>query len=113
MPTFNYELKKSLAISLSSLVNLYGRSGYAVGLSAISLLAKFSSRSKKSVPKSQSHFPSPNPVPLAKDAASIPNALAMSNEVRAMNKVAESVEVMMINFAFLCEKWAAGNEQGR
>ena len=27
---------------------------------------------------------------------------AMSNEVRAKNKVAESVEVMMINFAFLC-----------
>ena len=45
---------------------------------------------------------SPNPVPLAKDAAPIPNALAMGNESRAMNKVAESVEVMMINFAFLC-----------
>ena len=55
--------------------------------------------------------PNPNPISrpqisspksLAKDAASIPNALAIGNESRAMNKVAESVEVMMINFAFLC-----------
>ena len=73
-------------------------SGFPLYLCSLS----FHLAQKKSVPKSQSHFPSPNPVPLAKDAAPIPNALAMSNESRAKNKVAESVEVMMINFAFLC-----------
>ena len=64
-----------------------GRSGYAVGLSAISLLA--SSRSKipvpKSRPRSQIPSPLPNPTPalkfpLAKDAAPIPNAFLGDEE---------------------------------
>ena len=58
----------------------FGRSGEAVGLSAISLLAMFPSRSPKydlgTSTSSATSLPSPNPVPdsLAKDAASIPNA---------------------------------------
>ena len=68
-------------------MNCLGRSGKAVGLSAISLLAMFPSRSLKIwtrhfdrlsdlVPVPKSRFPSPNPETLAKDAAPIPNALA-------------------------------------
>ena len=82
------------------------RSGFAVGLSAISLLAMFPSRFPKSrshspipfpfslpqshspFPKSRSRFPNPNPAPLAKDAAPIPNALAATSiKLRAMSKI--------------------------
>ena len=62
-----------------------GRSGYAVGLSAISLLA--SSRSKIPVPKSRprSKIPAPksrprSQIPLPKDAAPIPNAFLGDEE---------------------------------
>ena len=51
-----------------------GRSGYAVGLSAISLLA--SSRSKIPVPKSRPR----SQIPLPKDAAPIPNAFLGDEE---------------------------------
>ena len=54
----------------------------AVGLSALSLLASFLPAQKNlQIPKS----PFPNPIShhLAKDAAPIPNALAMSTELRA------------------------------
>ena len=47
----------------------------AAGLSAISLLASFLPAPKF-----------PFPTPLAKDAASIPNALAISTELRALGK---------------------------
>ena len=93
-----------------------GVSAVAVGLSAISLLAKFSSRSKKSDPKSQSHFPSPNPVPLAKDAASIPNALGCEKWTAGNEqgrRVCRSDDDKLCVPLRLCEKWAAGNEQGR
>ena len=85
-----------------------GVSAVAVGLSAISLLAKFSSRSK-------------NPVVcclkmLAKDAASIPNALgcekwAAGNEQG--RRVCRSDDDKLCVPLRLCEKWAAGNEQCR
>ena len=58
----------------------FGVPAIAVGLSAISLLAMFPSRSPKydlgTSTSSVTSFPSPNPVPdsLAKDAAPIPNA---------------------------------------
>ena len=65
---------------------LIGRSGYAVGLSAISLLAP-------SPPHSPSHSPFPVPAWLAKDAAPIPNAFlshqvseSLSHQVDAMIK---------------------------
>ena len=51
-----------------------GRSGYAVGLSAISLLA--SSRSKIPAPKSRPR----SQIPLPKDAAPIPNAFLGDEE---------------------------------
>ena len=79
------------------IMNCLGRSGFAVELSAISLLAMFPSRFPNPIPVPQSHFPfpnpisrsrSPNPAPLAKDAAPIPNALeATSIELRAMSKI--------------------------
>ena len=55
-------------------MNQCGRSGFAVGLSAISLLAPSPPRSL--IPVSRFPFPIPVPIPawLAKDAAPIPNA---------------------------------------
>ena len=67
----------------------------AVGLSAISLLAMFPSRSPKydlgTSTSSVTSFPSPNPVPdsLAKDAAPIPNALE-APELRLLTKKVET-----------------------
>ena len=54
------------------------RFSFAVGLSALSLLAKFF-LAQKSLPNSQIPFPVPKSRPLAKDAAPIPNALAAIN----------------------------------
>ena len=58
-------------------MNCFGRSGEAVGLSAISLLAPpHPPQIPYPAPVPHSPFPFPNPVPawLAKDAAPIPNA---------------------------------------
>ena len=65
------------------------RFSFAVGLSALSLLAKFF-LAQKSLPNSQIPFPVPKSRPLAKDAAPIPNAeglRALSIELRAVSKV--------------------------
>ena len=57
----------------------YGVPAIAVGLSAISLLASFSSRSKNPVPNSRPRPLTSFPFPLAKDAAPIPNAFGATN----------------------------------
>ena len=57
---------------------IFGRSGKPSGFPLYLCSLNFSSlKNLFQIPKS--HSPSPNPVPLAKDAAPIPNALAAIN----------------------------------